>query len=78
MVNPLNKMIIEINAINTLENEATSSITDFFNKIGLCQISFKPKTTPMKKIIANTANIPINMSVKLNEFFISIELLHRL
>ena len=30
----------------------------------------------MKKIIANTANIPINMSVKLNEFFISIELLH--
>lgn len=42
-------MIIEINAINTLENDATSSITDFFNKIGLCQISFKPNNTPMKK-----------------------------
>lgn len=36
-------MIIEINAINTLENEATSSITDFFNKIGLCQIHLNQK-----------------------------------
>ena len=42
-------MIIEINAINTLENDATSSITDFFNKIGLCQISFKPKKYPYEK-----------------------------
>ena len=36
-------MIIEINAINTLENDATSSITDFFNKIGYAEFHLNQK-----------------------------------